>query len=141
MAARTSPRDILAQLERRDGNRLKRDAELLDLADDVLVGVRLERGLRAGDDAFDTLTLARGDSGLEEGGIDAEPAREPLDGLASRARLPALDLADVLLREAFAGELGLGQPARDPELADALAHRASGGGGGAGGGELIVHLG
>ena len=42
---------------------------------------------------------------------------------AGRPRLPALDLRDVLLREAVTRELGLGEPGGDPQLADAVAER------------------
>ena len=51
-------------------------------------------------------------------GTTGRPERdgEPLDRLGRRARLAALDLGDVLLREAVACELGLGQSGRDAEL-------------------------
>ena len=52
---------------------------------------------------------------------------EPLDRLVRRACLAALDLADVLLREALAGELGLRQAGGDAELAQALAQSEGGG--------------
>ena len=128
-----------AELERRDRDGGERNADLVDLGDDLIVGIGLDRCLRAGDDALHALPFTRGDAGLEDRRVDAEPAREPFDGLARRARLPALDLADVLLREALAGELRLRQPARNAQLADALAHRGAGGGGGVDGGELSVH--
>jgi hypothetical protein len=103
--------------------------------------IRLESRFRTRDDALHPLALARGDTGLEKGRVDAEAAGEPLDGLAGGPGLPALDLADVFLGETLAGELGLRQPASDAELAYALAHRVAGGPlGGADGGELIVHL-
>jgi len=132
---------VCTELERRNRDGRERDAQLVDLGDDLVVGVRLERGLGSGDDALHALALARGDSGLEERRVDPEAASEPLDGLAGRARLPALDLADVLLGEALAGQLGLRQPARNAQLADAFPHRGAGGScGGAGGCELVVHL-
>jgi hypothetical protein len=46
---------------------------------------------------------------------------EPFDRLRGRARLTALDLADVLLREAIAGELRLRQPSGDAQQAQAIA--------------------
>ena len=51
----------------------------------------------------------------------AEPLRQPGDRLVGRARLPALDLADVLLREAIAGQRGLRQAGGDAQRADAFA--------------------
>jgi len=84
------------------------------------VGVRLQSRLGARDHALHALTLARGDTGFEETLVDAEPSGQPLDRLARRAGLSALDLADVLLREALAGELGLRQALRDAQLAHAI---------------------
>src|SRR5262249_56692765 len=69
----------------------------------------------------DATPLVGGDPPLEETGVGAELCRQPLDRLARGPGLPALDLADVLLREAVAGELGLGQAGRHTKLAHALA--------------------
>jgi hypothetical protein len=70
-----------------------------------------------------TVALGRGDALLEEGSVDTQPLGQPGDRLAGRARLPALDLAHVLLREAFAGELRLRHAVVDAKLAHALAER------------------
>ncbi len=56
--------------------------------------------------------------------VDAEPLGEPGDRVRRRARLAPLDLADVLLREAGAGELRLRQARRDAQRAHALADAA-----------------
>jgi hypothetical protein len=79
-----------------------------------------------------------GDAVGEEPGVDAQPRREPLDRLGGRAGLAALDLADVLLGEPVAGELGLreaGGDAKEPEAVSEPRARM-GGGGAVGGGDL-----
>jgi hypothetical protein len=103
--------------------------------------VRLERSLSARNHTFDPFALARGDTSLEEALVDAEPRGEPLGRLVGRPGLPPLDLAHVFLREAVAGELGLREPLRDPQLAHPVSEsRASGRGGGAVCGcQLITH--
>ena len=65
---------------------------------------------------------------LEEAGVDAELGSEPLDRLARGTGLAALDLADVLLREALAREIGLGQARRHSQLTHALAQAGARGG-------------
>ena len=50
-----------------------------------------------------------------------QAAGEPVDRLPGRTRLPALDLADVLLGEPLPRELRLGHPCRDPQLPQPLA--------------------
>src|SRR6185436_7380276 len=64
----------------------------------------------------------------EEARVDLEARREPVDRLLRRAGLPALDLRDVLLREAIAGELRLRQARGDAELAQTLAEARGCGG-------------
>src|SRR5205807_8084606 len=70
---------------------------------------------------LDAAPLVGRDAVLEKVGVDPEPLPQPLDRLARRTRLAALDLADVFLAEAVAGQLGLRQSGRDTELAQALA--------------------
>ena len=53
----------------------------------------------------------------EEAGVDSEAVGKPFDRALGRARLAALDLRDVLLGEAVAGELALRQPRGDAKLA------------------------
>src|SRR5207249_6468342 len=65
--------------------------------------------LRPGEDCLGPGALVARDAAREERRVDTEPAREPADRLGCRARLAALDLRDVLLREAVAGEVGLRQ--------------------------------
>jgi hypothetical protein len=69
---------------------------------------------------LDAAPLVGGDPALEEAGVGAELGSEPLDGLARGTGLPALDLADVLLGEALAGQVGLGQACRHTQLPHAL---------------------
>jgi hypothetical protein len=59
---------------------------------------------------------------FEGNAVDAEPGREPDEGGLGRPRLAQLDLADVLLREAVAAEVGLGQARARAERAHARAH-------------------
>src|SRR5581483_6642233 len=56
--------------------------------------------------------------------VDAEAARQPLERLGGGTRPPALDLADVLLREAPARERGLAHAGPDPERPNPLAELA-----------------
>jgi hypothetical protein len=87
----------------------------------VLVAVRLDQRLGPGESALEPAALVGRDTVGEETGIDAEPLGEPVDRLAGRAGLPTLDLRDVLLGEPIAGELALGQPGADAQLAQPLA--------------------
>src|SRR5437016_10176371 len=77
--------------------------------------------VRAREQRVDAPALVCRDATLEEAGIDAELDREPLDGLARGPGLAALDLADVLLRETVAREIGLRQAGGDAQLPHALA--------------------
>jgi hypothetical protein len=76
----------------------------------------LDRSLRARDRGLDDDILIPGLARLEVGGVDAESLRDPGERLRRRARLAALDLADVLLREAVACEIRLGQAGGDAQL-------------------------
>ena len=91
----------------------------------VVERVLLEQRIGAGEDRLGLRALVGGDAAREEAGVDPQPQREPLDRLRRRARLAALDLRDVLLREAVAGELGLRQPCGDAQLAQALTERGA----------------
>ena len=93
---------------------------LLELLHRLRLAVPLGQRLGPGERGLDATALVGGDTVREEVGVDAEPFREPLDRLARGARLAPLDLADVLLREARAGELRLRQARGDPQLAQAL---------------------
>ncbi len=84
-------------------------------------GIGLEQRLDPREGRLDPAALVGGDAVRQEAGVDAEPRCEPLDGLVGRARLAALDLAHVLLREPLAREVGLRQPRRDAKLAETLA--------------------
>ena len=88
---------------------------------------RLERTVRLGqrlgprEQRLDPAAQVGGDAAAEERRVDAELPREPLDRLGGRARLAALDLADVLLREPVARDIGLRQAGREAERAQPLA--------------------
>jgi hypothetical protein len=92
----------------------------LELGERLCVAVALGEGLRPREPCFEPPALLRADPAVEVAGIDAETAGKPLQRLGSRPSLSPLDLADVLLREASVGEVGLGQTGGDPELPDTL---------------------
>ena len=94
--------------------------DLLELGDGLLVAVRLDERLGARQRRLDAAALVGRDAVRQVAGVDVEAAREPRDRLAGRARLAALDLADVLLREPIARELALCQARGDAQLAHAL---------------------
>ena len=85
------------------------------------VAVRLGQGLGPGQERLDPAAEVGRDPAAEKGRVDTELRREPGDGLGGGARLAPLDLADVLLRESLAGDLGLGQPCRQAQRAQPLA--------------------
>ena len=124
------------ELRRRDALDGRRDLLVLD--ERLVVAVILGERLRAREHRLDATALVRRDPVREEAGVDAQAGGEPLDRLLGRARLAALDLADVLLREAVAGEIGLRHPRRHAQLAHALAELQAGAArcGAGGGGEV-----
>ena len=77
----------------------------------------LDRRLGPGHRGLDLGVLVPRLAGLEVRGVHAEPLGDPREGLRRRPRLPALDLADVLLREAVAREIRLRQARSDAQLA------------------------
>ena len=83
--------------------------------------VRLGERLGADEQCLDPAAQVGRDAAAEERGVDAELRREPGDRLGGRARLAALDLADVLLREAIARDLGLRQPGSEAQRPEPLA--------------------
>ena len=91
------------------------------LLDRLVEAPFFEQRVRAGEDRLGLGALVGGDPALEEAGVDPEAQGEPFGRLDGRARLPALDLGDVLLGEPVAGEIGLRQTGGDPKLAQALA--------------------
>jgi hypothetical protein len=74
---------------------------------------------------FDLRPLLRRHTGREVRRIDTELVGQPRDRRLRRAGLAALDLADVLLREAIARELCLRQPRGHAEQTDALAEAST----------------
>src|SRR5262249_57261712 len=111
----------VADLQLRDAGREHRGLAAFVFADRLVVLVVLGERVRAREQRVDTTPLVGGDAALEEAGVNAELRRQPLDRLARGPGLAALDLADVLLREALSGELGLRQSCRHAKLPHALA--------------------
>src|SRR5439155_10522212 len=105
----------LGQPRRRDAG-----ADLVELVDRFRVAPAFEQRLGPRKRRVDAPALVRGDPVREKTGIDAEPRGQPLDRLAGGTGLAPLDLADVLLGEPLARELGLGHARRDPQLAQPL---------------------
>ena len=87
--------------------------------------MRLGERFRAGQQRLDLRAVLGRHSDGEESLVDAEPFREPGDRSLGRSGLAPLDLADVLLREASAGELDLRHARSDAERAHALAQACS----------------
>ena len=83
----------------------------------LVVLLTLDGGLGTGDRGLDLGVLIPGLPGLEIGDVDAQPLADPGKRLFRRARLAALDLAHVLLREAVARQFGLRQPRGNAKLA------------------------
>ena len=81
----------------------------------------LGEGLGTRESGLDAATFVDRDAVRDVAAVDAEPIREPRDRLSGGASLPALDLADVLLGEAVAGEIGLGHPRSHAQLTNAFA--------------------
>ena len=102
-------------------DRLLRTGELLER---LGVLVCLGERLRAGERRLGAGPVGDADAGLEEVRIDAELLGQPLERVRRRARLAALDLADVLLREPAAGEVALGQAAGDAKRLEPLTDAA-----------------
>ena len=94
---------------------------LTEELDRLGVAVGLGKRLGAGEQRLDARAVVGGDPVEQELRVDGQPLRQPGDRLVGRARLPALDLADVLLREAVAGQRGLRQAGGDAQRADAFA--------------------
>ena len=94
--------------------------------DGVVVAVRLGQRLGACQHRLDPRANVGGHALREIRGVDTEPLRDPGDRLGGRARLAALDLADVLLREALAGELGLGHSRGDAKRTQPLSDPGGG---------------
>ena len=86
----------------------------------LVVPVLLEELLGGARVRLDALGVGPAEAVLEVMTVGVEPAREPLEGLARRTGLAALDLADVLLREPSGGELRLAQTGRMAQQANAL---------------------
>ena len=112
------------ELDRGDTRDRRRDAR--ELLERLWILVVLAEGLGPREGRLDPAALVGGDTAGEEAGIDAEPLGEPLDRLLRRASLAALDLGDVLLGEALAREVRLGETGLDPERAQALAQSSVG---------------
>src|SRR5207245_10637782 len=89
---------------------LRRELEACQRFKRLVVLLTLDGGLGAGDRRLDLSVLVPGLSRLQVRDVDAEPLANPAKRLFRRPRLPTLDLAHVLLREAVARQLRLAQP-------------------------------
>jgi hypothetical protein len=96
---------------------LRRELQAGERFERLLVLLTLDGSLGTRDRGLDLRILVPGLTGLEIGDVDAETLTDPGKSLFRRPRLPALDLAHVLLREALAGQLGLRQPRGNAKLA------------------------
>src|SRR5205085_6619685 len=96
-------------------------AGILERRHGLVVAIGLDQRLGTRERRLDPSALVGGDAVREKLAVDAESFRQPLDRLPRRTRLAALDLADVLLRETLARELGLRHPGCDAQLPQALA--------------------
>jgi hypothetical protein len=92
--------------------RLGRMNDAVERFERLFIALALDRGLCACDGGLDLGVLVPGLASLEIRRVDTEPLCDPRERLRSRAGLAALDLADVFLGEAVAGEIGLGQATR-----------------------------
>ncbi len=131
---RAAGTDERAYLELGKAARVRRRHEHVVLLRGLFVGANLEQRLGAREGALEAAALVGGDAVRKESRVDAEADGEPVDRLARRPRLAALDLRDVLLREPLAGELALGQARGDPQLTQAFAEAQPDRGGDGGGG-------
>ena len=95
---------------------------LLDGAVQILA---LDERVGAREDRLGAGPVVGGNAVSEERLVDAQARGEPLDRLLGRARLAPLDLGDVLLREAIAGEIRLRQTRGNAKLAQALAQTST----------------
>ena len=112
---------VAVELHGRAAGRGDRRPDLLVLGRGLLVAVRLGEGLGARQRGLDAAPFVERDTVREVPTVDVESSSEPSDGLNGRAGLAALDLADVLLGEAIAGEIGLGHPRSHAQLTNAFA--------------------
>ena len=87
----------------------------------LVVSRRLDEQLGLAQGRLEPLGVRVADAVLEERTVGGQTVGEPVQRVTRRPRLPALDLADVLLREAAAGEVGLTQPGRAPKRTKSFA--------------------
>src|SRR5207248_1310228 len=122
-----------ANLELRQARRPGSDEQGVELLLRLVVTADLEQGLGARERRVEAAAFVGRDAVGQEAGIDPEALGEPVDRLARGTGLAALDLADVLLREALPGQVALRHRRRDAQLAQPLSEPEgrSGGGGGA----------
>ena len=113
--------------------------ERLERVRRLFVLLRLVQRLGAREGSLEPGTLVGGDAAREEAGVDPETLGEPLDRALRRAGLAALDLGDVLLREAVARQLALRQPGGDAKLAEPFPEAKAFGAGSAGAADGVSH--
>src|SRR5262249_26189773 len=103
-----------AHLQLARSRREDRSSHVLERLECLGVAPCLEQRFGARDRGVDAAALVGRDTVREEAGVDTETSRKPFDRLPRRARLAALDLAAVLLREPVSREIRLRHPRRDP---------------------------
>src|SRR5207248_2841937 len=109
-----------ANLELRQARRAGGDEQRIELLLRLVVTAGLEQGLGARERRVEAAAPVGRDAVGQEAGIDPEPLGEPVDRLARGTGLAALDLADVLLREALPGQVALRHRRCDAQLAQPL---------------------
>jgi hypothetical protein len=124
MLARAHLRETAAgectHLQLRHAGRARRGDQRLERFHGLRVLLRLVQRLGAREGSLEPGALVGRDAAREEAGVDSQAVGEPFDRSLGRARLAALDLGHVLLREAVARELALRQSRGDAELAEPL---------------------
>jgi len=112
------------KLERRRARGARGLARRTEHRERVVVPVRLEQQFGGAQVGLEPLHVGPAETVLEVLRVRLEPTGEPFERLARRPGLAALDLTDVLLREATGGELGLAQAGGTAQQTHALTERA-----------------
>ena len=114
------------RLELRHARRQNRRADALELLEGFFVPTRFQQCLRARKSCIDTSALVGRDTVGQEARVHAEPLGDPVDRLAGRAGLAALDLTHVLLGEPVARQIRLSHSGGNAEVTQALAESQPG---------------
>jgi hypothetical protein len=112
-------------LQLRHAGRARRSDQRLERFRGLRVLLRFVQRLGAREGSLEPSALVGRDAAREEAGVDSQAVGKPFDRALGRARLAALDLGHVLLREAVARELALRQSRGDAELPEPFAEAKS----------------